>query len=153
MNGATMGSSPFWRFLDELTVPLLGGPHFDTRKRWGWSNLLKIGGSQKNLISKRDAEFIKIQREACKQTLQEEFAQLSRSLIFIGSNDEFGILRPILNEEASWDKHDDSGLLWKFDARSGNLFVHGYHPKATLRWWDKAVKVTLDLAEAYLSFH
>ena len=38
--------TPFWRFLDRLTRLLLGGAYHETSDRWGWSNLLKIAGSE-----------------------------------------------------------------------------------------------------------
>src|SRR5690349_22641205 len=83
--------TPLWLFLDGLTRALLGGSYDQTTDRWGWSNLLKIGWS----IGEPEgwpAGLVERQQAVCAAALREEFTPLRRSLIFVGSQDDFGIL-------------------------------------------------------------
>jgi hypothetical protein len=122
-------NAPFWRFLDRLTRPLLGGAYHETLDRWGWSNLLKIAGN-KGSPSRWPAMLSEYQREACVSSLREEFAHIHQSLVFIASLEEYGILRRILPSEEHWNKEFEatSRLWWIDDSATGNLYIHSYHP-------------------------
>ena len=117
-----LGHTPFWQFLNRLTQELLGGPYHSTAARWGWSNLLKIGWSE-GQPAQWPAELKAVQRDVCSSALQEEFAQLRQSLVFVGSYEEFGILSRILPGKEAWNKEHEktAGLWWLHDSRSGNL--------------------------------
>jgi hypothetical protein len=81
--------------------------------------------------------------------LEEELGFLCQSLVFVASNDERRILYPILGE--TWNKvRQDAGIWWQSDPRNGNLYVHGYHPNAALRFWDDMLGATVGLARTHL---
>jgi hypothetical protein len=126
--------TPLWLFLDGLTRALLGGSYDTTTDRWGWSNLLKIGWSE-GTPQGWPPELVERQQAACAAALCEEFAALRRSLIFVGSLDDFGILGEALGGMPSWHGEQDeaTGIWWFRDEPSGNLFVHGCHPSAARR--------------------
>ena len=65
----------------------------------------------------------------------EEFGRLRRSLVFVGSLDDFGVLGEALGGTPDWHgEHDEAtGIWWFRDEASGNLFVHGCHPSAARR--------------------
>jgi hypothetical protein len=83
--------TPFWQFLDCLTIELLGGPFQETSDCWGWSNLLKIGWSNGTPAS-WPSKLKDIQRGACIEALQEELGSLRDSLVFVASQEQLGIL-------------------------------------------------------------
>jgi len=145
--------TPLWLFLDGLTRALLDGSYDTTTDRWGWSNLLKIGWS---VGTPQDwpAGLVERQQEACAAALREEFARLRRSLIFVGSLDDFGILGEALGGNPGWNGEEDevAGLWWFHDEASGNLFVHGCHPNAARRghFSDAALDRTVMLARNLL---
>jgi hypothetical protein len=145
--------APFWRFLDRLTRPLLGGAYHETLDRWGWSNLLKIAGSAGS-PSHWPAMLAEYQLEACVSSLREEFAHIQQSLVFIASCEEYGILRRILPSEEHWNKEFEatSGLWWIDDPPSRNLYVHSYHPKflQLQRRFEMAVADSVELARRVL---
>ncbi|MDJ0389161.1 hypothetical protein QMO56_13645 [Roseomonas sp. E05] len=126
--------TPLWLFLDGLTRGLLGGSYDMTTERWGWSNLLKIGWSVGTPES-WPAELIERQQPACAAALREELAGLRRSLVFVGSEDDFGILGEALGGMPEWHGKQDevTGIWWLHDEVSGNLIVHGCHPSAARR--------------------
>jgi hypothetical protein len=142
--------TPFWQFLDCLSIELLGGPFHETTGLWGWTNLLKIGwssGSPANWPRKLKAA----QRAACTEALREELGSLCDSLVFVASKEELGILYPLVGGEHAWHKdREDAGIWWQTDPQTGNLYVHGYHPNAALRFWSQMVSGTVDLARAQL---
>ena len=123
--------TPLWLFLDGLTRALLGGPYDATTDRWGWSNLLKIGWSEGSPEGWPPG-LIERQQAACAAALREEVARLRRSLVFVGSRDDFGILGEALGGSPAWhgERDEATGLWWFRDEASGNLFVHGCHPSA-----------------------
>lgn len=154
-NCRDLAASPFWQFLDGLTWALLDGPFHETTNRWGWSNLLKIGWSDAN----PNAELRAAQQTTCINALREEFDKLHDSLIVIVSNDTFGVLdSPYLFPQIVplWNTnyHEQTGLYWFKDQRLGNLYVHGYHPRATLGprepRWGSALGRTIQLARALM---
>jgi hypothetical protein len=119
------GHAPFWRFLDQLTRELLGGPYDQTQRRWGWSNLLKIAadsGEPSSWPERLRAE----QLSACKLALQEELSNLKKSIIVVVSNKEHGILDAVLGDTVQWQPHG-SQISWCRDQHS-NLYVHCNHP-------------------------
>jgi hypothetical protein len=126
--------TPLWLFLDGLTRALLGGSYDATTDRWGWSNLLKIGWSE-GTPEGWPSGLVERQQAACAAALREEVAQLRRSLVFVGSLDDFGILGEALGGSPAWhgDHDEATGLWWFRDEASGNLFVHGCHPSAARR--------------------
>lgn len=123
--------TPLWLFLDGLTRELLGGSYDSTAERWGWSNLLKIGWSA-GTPEGWPAELIERQQAACAAALREELAALRGSLVFVGSQDDFGILGEALGGMPDWHGEQDeaAGIWWFRDEASGNLIVHGCHPSA-----------------------
>jgi hypothetical protein len=116
--------TPFWQFLDRLTLALLGEGFTRTRQRWGWSNLMKIGWSVEPLprwLAGRQADL-------CAAALREETAGLRNTLIFIATSEDHGVLERCLGAVA-WNKdHAADGVWWMFDARTRNVWIHGYHP-------------------------
>jgi hypothetical protein len=147
-------NTPFWRFLDKLTVNLLGGPFHETSDRWGWSNLLKISWSNGSPNS-WPPKFVRSQRHACQAALREEFEKFRQSLIFIGSYSEFDILWPVMGDQNKWNKNEykDEGIWWLRDEATGNLYVHGYHPSAAQqgRFLNPMLDATLTLARTHLA--
>ena len=147
-----LSHTPFWRFLDDLSSRLLGAPSHETADRWGWSNLLKIGcctGSP----SEWPELVITAQRPACIECLKHEFSLLEQTLIFIGSNDDHGILSESLAKKPEWDKsEEDAGIYWWWDEKASNLYVHGYHPNFAQfhRFFDAQLNKTVDLARRRL---
>jgi hypothetical protein len=142
--------SPFWKFFDALTRALLGGAYHETLDRWGWSNLLKIAASEGS-PGNWPTDLVEYQREACITALREEFAQLRQSLIFIASYHEYGILRRILPDEEHWGKEFEAsgGFWWLQDPKTGNLYVHSYHPSHMQRrkFFRLAAEQTIELAK------
>jgi hypothetical protein len=126
--------TPLWLFLDGLTRALLGGPYDKTTDRWGWSNLIKIGWSE-GAPEAWPAGLVERQQRTCAAALREELARVRRSLVFVGSLDDFGILGEALGGLPAWHgEHDEAtGLWWFRDEASGNLFVHGCHPSEARR--------------------
>jgi hypothetical protein len=142
--------TPFWQFLDCLTLELLGGPFHETTDRWGWSNLLKIGWSN-DTPANWPCKLKEIQQGACTEALREELGSLPESLVFVASQEEFRIFYPISGGEHTWHKdREDAGIWWQTDPQTGNLYVHGYHPNAALRFWDDMVGRTVELAREHL---
>lgn len=146
------GGTPFWAFLDSLTRQLLGGPYYATADRWGWSNLLKICWSE-GRPDQWPRNFKNLQRQVSALAVQEELANLSRSLIFVASNNDFGILDSLGMDRGSWNKEDPdkSGIWWR-PGNKGNLWVYGYHPGYARRgkFYDAALERTVELARAHL---
>ena len=145
--------TPFWRFLDRLTRPLLGGAYNETLDRWGWSNLLKIAGNERS-PNLWPAMLAKYQLEGCISSLREEFAHLKQSLVFVASSEEYGILRHILPGEEHWNKEFEatSGLWWIDDPQTGNLYIHSYHPNflQRQRHFEMAIADSVELARRIL---
>lgn len=140
--------TPFWRFLDELSLQLLRAPAHESADRWGWSNLLKIGccnGSP----SEWPQLVVTAQTPACIECLQQEFSRLKQTLIFIGSNDDYGIITESLPTKPQWDKsEEDAGVYSWWDEESFNLYIHGYHPGFAQRdgFFDAQLNKTVELA-------
>jgi hypothetical protein len=145
--------SPFWRFLDGMTQELFHGRYYETADRWGWSNLLKICWS-KGAPGTWPPEFISAQTDTCAVSLRQEFSKLQKSVIFIGSNTDFGILHSIFGERQLWNREyeKEAGIWWLQDDTSCNLYVHGYHPAHARRrrFFDAALGRTLELARNHL---
>jgi hypothetical protein len=145
--------TPLWLFLDGLTRALLGGSYDTTTERWGWSNLLKIGWSE-GAPRGWPPELVERQQAACAAALREEIAGLRRSLVFVGSLDDFGILGEALGGIPDWHGEQDeaAGIWWFRDETSGNLIVHGCHPSAARReqFSEAALERTLMLARNLL---
>jgi hypothetical protein len=138
--------SHFWTFLDGISWALLGAPYDQTSGHWGWSNVIKIGWDSGHkwppgeLNGDLNAVFA--------AALLEEFSQLQNSLILLMCSSALDILDrsdlfPALGIpgwqepfSANWHKQDDAGLWWFTDRRSGNLFIHGYHPGAMVQNWE-----------------
>jgi hypothetical protein len=145
--------TPLWLFLDGLTRALLGGSYDTTAERWGWSNLLKIGWSEG---PSRDwpPELVERQQAACAAALREELAGLRRSLVFVGSLDDFGVLGEALGGIPDWHGEQDeaAGIWWFRDEASGNLIVHGCHPSVARRehFSEAALERTVMLARNLL---
>jgi hypothetical protein len=146
-------NSPYWRYLDALTRPLLGGAYHETVDRWGWSNLLKIAGN-KGDPGEWPTVMKEQQRGACSIALKEEVDHLKDSLILITSDDEFGILHSFLPAQNYWCKefNNDARFLWLRDPKTGNLYVHSYHPNFMRRkgFFDIAAARTIELARREL---
>lgn len=146
------GYTPFWRFLDGLTRPLLGGAYHETSDRWGWSNLLKIAYN-KGSPGNWPATLKEQQREACVTALTEEFAQLRQSLVFVASRDDYNILDQLL-QSSDWSNefYERAEFCWMKDKSSGNLFIHGKHPSYLQRKniFDVAVEKTVELTRRIL---
>jgi hypothetical protein len=105
------------------------------------------------------------QRDMCAISLSEELEQLHHSLVVIASNETQNVLdhdrvfsqlipnwKP--NFEDNWRKHyhEQTGLYWFYDQRSGNLCAHGYHPRPTMQqgFWGAALGRTIQLARALM---
>jgi hypothetical protein len=123
--------TPLWLFCDGPTRALLDGPLDGTADRRGWSNLPEIGwsagtpeGWPRALLERRQAARAAAPRE--------EVSRLHRSLVFMGSLEDFGILGEALGGAPDWHGEHDAatGVWWFRDDASGNLFVHGCHPVA-----------------------
>ncbi|HYZ33649.1 MAG TPA: hypothetical protein VE684_15365, partial [Crenalkalicoccus sp.] len=58
-----------------------------------------------------------------------------RSLVFVGSRDDFGILGEALGGMPDWhgDQEEAAGIRWFRDEALDNLLVHGCHPSAARR--------------------
>ncbi|WP_149537445.1 hypothetical protein [Siccirubricoccus phaeus] len=145
--------TPLWLFFDGLTRGLLGGAYDATTERWGWSNLLKIGWSS-GATESWPAELVERQQSACAAALREEFAALRQSLVFVGSQDDFGILGEALGGRPDWHGEQDeaAGIWWFRHEASGNLIVHGCHPSVARRghFSEAALERTLLLARNLL---
>jgi hypothetical protein len=121
--------TPFWSVFDKMTLRFLGGPYEATSDRWGWSNLLKIGWS-KGSPSGWPPKLVNLQAEACAAAFAEEIAGLSRSLIFVGSGNDYGILDSKVAPLSTWSQdREEAGFWWWHDKATGNLFVHSNHPR------------------------
>jgi hypothetical protein len=151
-------TSDFWQFLDGLSWALFGEPSSETTDRWGWSNLLKIGWSQGSPAKKGwPAQLVQRQTETCVAALGEELSSLKNSLVFFASFETFGVLDCALSQinknswkqkyEENWKKCDNAGIYWRKDQTKGNLYVHGYHPRAAVikRCWGTALGYTVHL--------
>jgi hypothetical protein len=120
--------TPFWRFLDRLTREIFGAGYIAAQDAWGWSNLLKIAGSYGEPHT-WPAWLVDEQRAACAAALREELGNLNESLIVIVSDKEYGILYEITGDK-DWNKDvRPSRTYWRHDPRTGNTYVHCYHPK------------------------
>jgi hypothetical protein len=98
----TLGRAPFWRFLNRLSHELLGAPYAQTQSNWGWSNLLKIGGTSGS-PGEWPSGLTESQRPACIVAFREEIAQLKDSQIVVASANEYGILFEAVGEQSRWD--------------------------------------------------
>lgn len=144
-------NTPFWRYLNELSINYLGEPYHRTAALWGWSNLLKIGysrGSPKNW----PREIQDRQRVACIASLRAELGGLRRTLVHVVSNNEFGVFQDALRPGVVWEKeYENDGIYWWWDDAAENLYIHGYHPKFVYcRPEYKQFARTLDLANRFL---
>lgn len=144
--------TPFWRFLNGLSLALLGGRFESTRQRWAWSNLLKIGWSVEPLPK----WLPKVQSDICSEALREETSGLRNTLIFIATAEDHNLLARWIGD-VEWSKERSSeGIYWMFDKRTGNLWVHGYHPAARVLKGDvgfqKQLSATIGLARAHLEW-
>jgi hypothetical protein len=142
--------TPFWQFLDHLTRALLKARYYEASDRYGWSNLLNIGWSEANKWPK---PIIDHQRVVAIAALRKEFSQLHDSLVFIASANEYGIARHIVAPDNEWNKDQEkAGIWWIRDKVSGNLSVHGYHPKAARMQniFEPAVEAAVVLSGALL---
>ena len=58
--------------------------------------------------------------------------------------------------EDNWEKEFDecAGLYWRKDEVRGNLYIHGYHPRAAViqRFWGTALGTTVHLVQRELQF-
>lgn len=123
------GGSPYWQFMNRLTTGLLGGPYDRSQHAWGWSNLLKIAGSDGSPAKWGNA-LIDGQKDACIAALREELAGLRDSLVVVTSNSGYGILHEVVGEESRWDTAERPGCTYLLhDPETGNAFVHCYHPR------------------------
>lgn len=148
----TRGRSPYWQFMNRLTASLLGGRYDRTQYAWGWSNLLKIAGCAGS-PGKWGSPLIDSQKDACIISLREEVARLRQSLIVITSSDTYGILHEAAADESRWDTVKRPGCTYLlYDARTGNAFVHCYHPRYMRQngHYEQAVAETLDYARQML---
>ena len=145
--------TPLWLFFDGLTRALLGGSYDATTDRWGWSALLKVGWSA-GAPEEWPPGLVERQQGACAAALREEIGRLRRSLVFVGSLDDFGVLGEALGGTPDWHgEHDEAtGIWWFRDEGSGNLFVHGCHPSAARRrhFTEEALDRTVLLARNLL---
>lgn len=145
--------TPLWLFLDGLTRELLGGPYDRTAAFWGWSNLLKIGWSA-GAPENWPAQLVERQQAACAAALREELAAVRGSPVFVGSQDDFGILGEALGGMPDWhgEQGDGTGIWWFRDDASGNLIVHVCHPIAARRSHlsEAALEQTVLLARSLL---
>ena len=78
------------------------------------------------------------QRDVCISSLREEFGSLRNSLIVIVSGETFGVLdSPATFPKwvPHWNKDYDSqtGVWSVADLNSGNLYIHGYHPRYAVK--------------------
>lgn len=95
----SLGHTPFWSFLNELTLKILGRSYNKSQDLWGWSNLLKIAGTAGSPRA-WPLGLIERQLPACITALKEEIAQLRDSLIVVASSDDYGILPQVVAEES-----------------------------------------------------
>lgn len=141
----------FWKFLNRLSIALLGRPSQETAQRWGWSNMLKIG-CRTNNAQGWPARAKDWQRDICIRALKEEFARLRHALIFIASNETFGVLEHCVpNWEARDKSQEEHGVHSQWDGAASNLYVNGYHPRAASQqcFLDAQLRVTLNLAKRF----
>jgi hypothetical protein len=118
--------SPFWRFLNELTLRIFHRRCDESQELWGWSNLLKIAPEKHDQWPR---PFVEFQHGSNVVALQEEIAPLRQSLIVIASEKDFGLLDELVPKGIEWDKTDRPGQTWRlFVPETGNLFIHSYHP-------------------------
>src|SRR5262249_12118699 len=99
----SVGHTPFWRFLNRLTMGLFGGQYFETADRWGWSNLLKIAWSR-GRPKEWPVPLANLQRNAARTALREELAWIRECLVFIGSGETYGIVREVIGVEERWNR-------------------------------------------------
>jgi len=157
-----LAHTPFWQFLDGLTWALLGAPSAETSDRWGWSNLLKIGWSEGAPNDWRK-EMKDAQQDICAVALRKEIERLHHSLVVIVSFSPLNVLDSDkvfpqliqnwnMDYESNWKKdyHEQTGLWWFNDQKSGNLYVHGHHPRPAVYggYWGSALGRTIQLARA-----
>jgi len=140
--------TPFWRFLDRLSIALFNAPYERTTAYWGWSNLLKIGFTDGTPASWHK-EVADRQRAACIESLRQELAHLKDTTVFVASNATFGILDEAIGDTVPWVKADeDSGVYCHQDTQSRNLYIWGYHPKAAQlgKFFDEELEMVSKLA-------
>jgi hypothetical protein len=139
--------TPFWQFLNGLTMSMYGQRYFDCIERWGWSNLFKIAHNTIKTPSKWPDGFFKTQRDASAAALRDELDQLKNAVIFIGSNETREMVCPVL-PKAKWDTtYNDVGISFWRDNITGNIYIWGYHPgNARLKkYFDRMLERTLSL--------
>jgi hypothetical protein len=147
------GHTPYWRFLDRLTREMLGGPFDRTQDRWGWSNLLKVAGTQGSPNS-WPPTLISGQRDVCVAAFREEVVRLKQSLIVVTSEKDYGILHEVAGDRELWDTTPrKSQIYFRHDSVSGTLFVHTHHPNYLQRkvFFDDAVADTILVARKVLA--
>jgi hypothetical protein len=126
----------FWKFCDLLSQSLFGGGMLETRQRWGWSNLLKIGAYNDYGAQHGPAQWGQamrnIQREACTACLKNEISSLRRTVIYIASTEHFGICPDAFGEDM-WhqEKYEAVNDTWVriFPWNNNNIICHGPHPR------------------------
>jgi hypothetical protein len=122
--------SPWWRFVNGLTLDMYGKRHYDCTDCWGWSNLVKIAFN-KGSPNDWPGDFIGIQKGLCVETLRYEFDQLTNATIFIGigSDDKRWKMLPLILPEARWNpEHDNDGISFWDHKSTSNLYMWGCHP-------------------------
>ena len=138
--------TPFWRFLDRLSLDLLGAAFDKTIDDWGWSNLLKIHWSEGTPAS-WPSDFVTSQLSICSRALREEFDGLENSLVYVASHGDFGLLHEVYPPD-KWNKeYEQLDIWWLLDEKSKKLYVHGPHPYGFLQRFDVMVETVRTLAQ------
>ncbi len=128
--------NPFWCFCNQLVIEAFGSSLITAKRRWGWSNLLKVGAfSEQNDCGpdKWGPEMVDAQRASCICALKFELSLLRNSVVYVGSAaNNFGIVYEIKKQnqfERSPGVPEDAGT---YEARldHNNIVVYGPHPRA-----------------------
>ena len=121
--------------------------------KWGTSNLFKIGSNKTANPSQWEPEFIEYQKNASIAALKHEFSQLRNSVIFIASDNDYGLLEPVLPEAGSkWEKtYEKEGIYFWRDRVTGSIFINGYHPQAALSFHKEMLSATMSVINSELT--
>jgi hypothetical protein len=128
----------FWKFCDQMCRSLFDSGMLESRERWGWSNLLKIGafnsGDRQDGPSSWGDEMHEIQRGACIACLRDEVSALQRTVIYVASTSDLNICKEVFGE-AAWRRGEEVGDTWVrvFPWDNDNIVCHGPHPQAIMR--------------------
>ncbi len=126
-------SSPFWRYIREVTKNVYDRDYSECISRIGWSNQFKIGVFDLNGETSCDPKgfYSKSQIKLCESILRREL-RVARAcaMVFLGDGP---LIDPVLGED-NWDKTQfrEQGM-WKKSRPNGGPIFYQYHPGYLLR--------------------